>query len=414
MRYSVASKTMSLSQIEAESLKVGAKNMRRAEVVGQLFCELDKDQARRLSERGLLVKPVKEIKPLQVVLQANPPAVETPSQVFHFLRSSFAPPITGTGLTVAVLDTGIRKTHRDLLGKVVYEKNCTESPGTDDVFGHGTNVAHLIGGGVHGEEAGVSPGAKLMNIKVMNDEGIGTEEEVVIGIDEVCRLARKARETGLFPTEEMYPNLINVSFGAEDDGDPDNPVRAACRKAIVDYGIDIVAAAGNSGPKMTTITLPACEPVVIAVGAIETLGYEIWEMSSRGPTVEAETKPDFVLWGTNIRVASHKADDEYDTKSGTSFSAPMLSGLAGLLWESGRRAYGEAWLFRWIVAREFAPHFCVKPSEAPAAKDNSYGYGLPVSFQASAPQVNVMQQTANFMGLSMLGMIMAGIMRAGL
>jgi serine protease AprX len=412
MRYSAASKTMTLSQIEAEVLKAGGKNVRKTELTGQLFCELDEEQAKRLSLAGLQVKPVRGFKVDQLV--ATTPALETPSQVFYLLRSSFAPPLTGTGLTVAVLDTGIRKTHRDLLGKVVYEKNCTGSPSTDDVFGHGTNIAGLIAGGIHGEEAGVSPGAKVLNIKVMNDEGIGTEEEVVIGIDEVCRLAKEARETALFPTDEMYPNLMNLSFGTEDDGDPDNPVRVACRKAVVEYGVDIVGAAGNSGPKMTTITLPACEPLVIAVGAAETLGYEVWEKSSRGPTLEAETKPDFVLWGTNIRVASNEADNTYDAKSGTSFSAPMLSGLAGLLWESGRRAYGESWLFRWTTAREVAPHFCVKPADAPAGKDNTYGYGLPVSFGITPPEVSVMQATASIMGLSMLGMMMAGIVRAGL
>ncbi len=412
MRYSAASKTMTLTQIEAEVLKAGGKNVRKAELTGLLFCELDEEQAKRLSLAGLQVKPVRGFKVDQLV--ATAPALEMPSQVFHLLRSSFAPPLTGTGLTVAVLDTGIRKTHRDLLGKVVYEKNCTGSPSTDDVFGHGTNVAGLIAGGIHGEEAGVSPGAKVLNIKVMNDEGIGTEEEVVIGIDEVCRLAKEARETALFPTDEMYPNLMNLSFGTEDDDDPDNPVRVACRKACIDYGIDVVAAAGNSGPKMTTITLPACEPLVIAVGTAETLGYEVWEKSSRGPTLEAETKPDFVLWGTNIRVASHEAEDGYDTKSGTSFSAPMLSGLAGLLWESGRRAYGEGWLFRWIAAREVAPHFCVKPSGAPAGKDNTYGYGLPLSLQASLPQVNVMEAATGMMGLSMLGMMMAGIARGAI
>jgi serine protease AprX len=176
----------------------------------------------------------------------------------------------------------------------------------------------------------------------------------------------------------MYPNVINLSLGAEDDGDPDNPVRAACRKASLDYGLDVVAAAGNFGPRMTTITVPACDPEVIAVGAVQTLGeLLIWEKSSRGPTVQGDTKPDFVIWGTDLEMASHLADDEYVTKSGTSFAAPMLSGLTGLLWESGRRAYGEWWQFRWTEVRELAPYFCTKPQDAAVKKDNAYGFGLP-------------------------------------
>jgi serine protease AprX len=217
-----------------------------------------------------------------------------------------------------------------------------------------------------------------MNIKVISDEGIGSDESIILGIDKVCDLAEEARRNGLWPTDDMYPNVINLSLGGEDDGDEDNPVRAACRQASIDYGLDIIAAAGNSGPKMTTIMLPACEPEVIAVGAVETTGeLVIWDKSSRGPTIQGETKPDFVTWGTNLEMASHKSDDEYIAKSGTSFAAPMLSGLTGLLWESGRRAYGEGWSFRWTQAREYAPYFSTKPQDAPLKKDNAYGFGLP-------------------------------------
>ena len=60
-----------------------------------------------------------------------------------------------------------------------------------------------------------------------------------------------------------------------------------------------------------------------------------------------------------------------------SFAAPMLAGLTGLLWESGRRAFGESWQFRWTAARELAPYFCTKPPDAAVKQDNTYGYGLP-------------------------------------
>jgi serine protease AprX len=211
----------------------------------------------------------------------------------------------------------------------------------------------------------------------------------------------------------MYPNVINMSFGGEDDGDPDNPVRAACRQASLEYGLDVVAAAGNFGPKMTTITLPACEPEVIAVGAVETTGeLAIWDESSRGPTVQGETKPDFVIWGTSIEMASDKADDEYVVKSGTSFAAPMVSGLAGLLWESGRRAYGESWTFRWTQARGVAPYFCTKTSSAALNKDNSYGFGLP----AMGAMLGQMTQgsTPSQGGMEMFPMIMMMAMMASM
>ena len=379
MRYSIKSKGLSPAQVETELKRIGATNIARTKLLGHVFCELNAEQARALSTvPGLLVKPMKEYKTDQVATEMPP--VETFSDVFYLLRSYFIPPLTGTGLTVAVLDSGIRKTHQSLLNKVVYEAYYTESPTAEDVFGHGTQVAFIVAGGLHtlGEKAGVSPGAAIMNLKVISNEGIGSDESIILGIDKVCDLAEAARKKGLWPTDEMYPNVINLSLGGEDDGDEDNPVRAACRQAITEFGLDVIAAAGNSGPKMTTMMLPACDPEVIAVGAVETDDELIvWDKSSRGPTVQGETKPDFVIWGTNLEMASHKADDSYLTKSGTSFAAPMLSGLTGLLWESGRRAYGEGWLFRWTEARQLALYFSTKPQDAPVKKDNAYGFGLP-------------------------------------
>jgi serine protease AprX len=112
---------------------------------------------------------------------------------------------------------------------------------------------------------------------------------------------------------------------------------------------------------MTTITLPACDPEVIAVGAIETLGeLVVWNQSSRGPTEQGETKPDFVMWGTNLEMASEKGDTSMSPRPGPLCRTHAL-GLTGLLWESGRRAYGEAWNFRWTQARAVAQYFAPSP-----------------------------------------------------
>jgi serine protease AprX len=418
MRYAIVSKGLTLGQLEAEARKVGAGDIRVAKLLGQLFCELDEEQAKALAKvPGLAVKPMKEYKTDQVM--TAPPPVETISDVFYLLRAYFTPPLSGSGLTVAVLDSGVRKTHQALAGKVVYEANFTGSPTASDVFGHGTQVAFVTAGGMHalGEKAGVSPGAAVMSLKVINDDGLGSDETVILGIDRVCHLAEEARKKGLYPTDELYPNVLNISFGAEDDGDPDNPVRVACRKASQEYGLDVIAAAGNFGPKMTTITLPACDPEVIAVGAVETLGdLAIWEKSSRGPTKQGETKPDFVMWGTDIEMASEQADDRYVTKSGTSFAAPMLSGLTGLLWESGRRAYGEGWPFRWAQARQVAPYFCTKPKDAAVNKDNNYGFGLPAMgtmlgqvAQVKTPTQQMMETFPMLMMMAMMGSLAGAV-----
>ena len=414
MRYAVISKGLTLEQIEAEAKKIGAIDVRKTKLISQVFCELDEAQATKLTAvPGLAVKLIKEYKTAQVMTELPP--VETISDVFYLLRSYFTPPLTGTGLTIAVLDSGVRKTHQSLRNKVVYEANFTDSPSPDDVFGHGTQVAFVVAGGMHalGEKSGVSPGASIMNIKVISDEGLGSDESIILGIDKVCDLAEAARKKGLWPTDDLYPNVVNLSLGGEDDGDDDNPVRVACRQASQDYGLDVVAAAGNSGPKMTTMMLPACEPEVIAVGAVETADeLVVWEKSSRGPTVQGETKPDFVIWGTDLEMASHKNDEEYVAKSGTSFAAPMLSGLTGLLWESGRRAYGESWSFRWTEARQFAPYFSTKPADAPIKKDNAYGFGLP-AMGTMLGQVSQVSAPADDM-TSAMNMLMMMTMMTGM
>jgi len=427
MRYTIMSTGLPLAQIEKEIARVGGKDIVKAHIVGHLFCELTEEAAEKLSAvPGLKVTPVRTIRSEQVITEETevlPAALPSPQQeltvldVFSIMRDYFTPAITGTGLTVAVLDTGVRKTHKSLVGKVVYEYNTTESPTVDDIFGHGTGVAFLIAGGIHGstEKTGVSPGASIMNIKVLSDEGVGTDETIIMGINKVCELAEAARKSGLLPTHDMYPNIINISIGAEDTGDADDPLRVACRKAVANYAIDVICAAGNSGPKRSTVMLPATEPKVVAVGGLVTGSVEVWEKSARGPTLLGDTKPDFVFWATDIEVASHKDDESYDAKSGTSFSTPFVTGLAGLLWETGRRAYGELWPFRWSQVLEFAPYYCVKPVEAAVMKDNTYGYGMPAMGvmvnQITQPvqEADITQAMPMFIGMAMMVSLVGGM-----
>jgi len=105
MRYSIISKGLTAAQLESEAKKAGARDIRTTRLLGQIFCELDEAQVEKLAETpGLVLKPLKEYRAEQVITEV--PAVETVSDVFYLLRSYFSPPLTGTGLTVAVPDTG--------------------------------------------------------------------------------------------------------------------------------------------------------------------------------------------------------------------------------------------------------------------------------------------------------------------
>lgn len=420
MRYAVISKGLALPQMETECLRAGATNIRKAPTLGQLFCDLDADQARSLSKvPGLALKQENVVKADQVAVVSEAPEVSL-TDVFYELRDSLYPAVVGLGLTCAVPDTGIRKTHLRLKDKVVFEANFSESETADDVFGHGTSVAYVIAGGVHspGEESGVAPGAHLMSLKVLGDDGVGTDETVVMGIEEACELVEKAWIEGLSVTDPMYPNILNMSFGTPDDGDTDNPIRVACRRAVRDFGLEVIVSCGNEGPHPSSVKIPACDPDVVAVGAIEP-PFAIWEKSSRGPTMEGDIKPDFVFWGVNLRTASAESDESFTTRTGTSFSCPVFCGITGLLWEMGRRVYGEGWHLSWRDIKQIAPFFCVKPEEAPLKKDNTYGYGLislgPMFQSLTGPAPSSYAEAMDFMGgmfsLGLVAAIIPGMVR---
>ncbi len=438
-RYMIVSKGAPLDKIETELRRFGAKNIKRHDNVGQLSCDLEPSAVDRLSENpGISVKPVREIKsfrspaivtaPVRASITKAPqwralrPLQTEPDVItstFGELRAFYSPPLTGFGLTVAVLDTGIRKTHVSLKGRVVYEYNVTDSPTAGDVWGHGTGVAYIICG-EDSNRVGVAPGAYVMNIKVINDEGIATTETLVAGIDKVISLVRAARFEGKSPLDPMFPNIINISIGGEDTGDDDDPILVAARRAIQDWETDIIAAAGNIGPERSTIMVPAAEPLVIAVGGTEVGTVNVWEKSSRGPTLLGATKPDLMAWATNITVATHKDDTGYEVKSGTSFSSPIICGLTGLLWETSRAnvspIIAPLFVFRWGQLFPYAPYFCLKPSDAATIKDNTYGYGTPAGGvmmqQMTTPSGgagDITQMMPAIMMMAMLSGIMPGM-----
>ena len=396
MRYTIISKGMPVSQMQQECLAVGALNIKVLDSFKQVFCDLEPEAVEGLRAiPGLAVKESKEIRLSRMAVpedtmsgyQALQPVYGS-SQASLFtmlynLRATFSPPILGSIATAIVIDTGIRKTHRALQGKVVYEENFGEADTVDDIFDHGTGVAYLIAGGMHaaGQESGVAPGANLINLKATDDEGNGTEESVIHALDRALQLWQEAEAEGLPFSDPMYPNIVNISLGSEDDGDPDNPVRIACHEIYAQAGNRLVlyAAAGNSGPNPGTILLPAACPDVWGVGAVTFEPFQIWELSSRGPVaVDNLVKPDAVCPGVNILVASAAADDAYVVKAGTSFACPVAVGCICLLGELAQR-YGlvdqmvgmtrQEWeTFLFLIAR--------KPEGAPVQKDDDYGYGM--------------------------------------
>nr|WP_221382895.1 S8 family serine peptidase [Actinoplanes polyasparticus] len=243
--------------------------------------------------------------------------------------------LDGTGVTVAVVDTGIDTTHPDFAGKIVASANFTELPGIDDRLGHGTHVASIIAGSgakSGGRYQGVAPGAKL-------------------AIAKACE--RSCFESELLPAMEWAAQqapVVNVSIGGTDYPGID-PLEQAVEDLTAAYGTLFVVSAGNFGfGRPETVYSPASAPAALAVGSVDDRD-QLAVSSGRGPGVDdGAIKPDLTAPGVNI-VAARAANGEqggpaadgYVAMSGTSMAAPHVAGAAAILtqqhpgWSPSRR-----------------------------------------------------------------------------
>jgi len=228
--------------------------------------------------------------------------------------------VTGLGVNVAVIDTGIDANHPDLAGKVIVNvdiaKDDWDGEDPNDYVGHGTHIAGIIA--ANGDLKGVAPDASLLNIKVFHRESSGEWSAYISDIIQGIQVAL-----------EYGADIIVMSLGYMPDSlDGSDPLSKAADEAF-SLGSIVVASAGNNGPEEKTISAPALGKNVIAVGAVDSYG-QIPEFSSRGPTEDGRIKPDIVAPG--VQVYSTLPNGNYGYMSGTSMAAPHVAGVAALLW----------------------------------------------------------------------------------
>src|SRR5262249_19952484 len=183
--------------------------------------------------------------------------------------SADAPPLTGSSVVVAVIDSGMDATHAAIKGHIVATKDFTGGDGRD-LFGHGTHVAGIIAGSQVStpdgrDYRGVAWGAKLVNLRVLDGTGSGSVADVVDAID--WAIAHR---------QQYKIQIINLSLGAPVlQSYHDDPMCEAVERAVR-AGLVVVAAAGNYGRTpdgktvLGSITSPANDPYAIAVGAVDT------------------------------------------------------------------------------------------------------------------------------------------------
>jgi subtilisin family serine protease len=207
----------------------------------------------------------------------------------------------GAGVTVYVIDTGIRIAHKDFGGRASYGWDFVDNDRTAaDGNGHGTHVA----GTVAGSRYGVAKQAKVVAVRVLDDQGAGTTAQVIAGIDWVTRHARK-------------PAVANLSLG----GFANAQLDAAVRNSIAS-GVTYAVSAGNEGLPAGLYS-PARVTQAITVGAADRKDTRA-AFSNWGRSV------DLFAPGVGITSDSYTSDTATATLSGTSMATPHVTGAAAL------------------------------------------------------------------------------------
>src|SRR5699024_2793151 len=177
--------------------------------------------------------------------------------------------ITGEGMTVAVIDTGVDYTHPDLgegFGtdeKVIggYDFVHNDNDPMDD-NGHGTHVAGIIA--ANGQLKGVAPDASIMAYKVVDEKGYGQVSDIIAAVDAAADTENPNRA-----------DVINMSLGLPEDESV--PLALAAENAV-ESGVVVVVSAGNNGPDYQTVTSPGGADGVLTVGA-STSGVTVPEIA---------------------------------------------------------------------------------------------------------------------------------------
>jgi serine protease AprX len=271
-------------------------------------------------------------------------------------QQAWAEDVTGEGVTVAVIDTGVAPVEGlDKDDKVLDGPDLSfdgQSAGTEyvDGFGHGTHIAGIIAGeDEHFEPkkpsdqqfAGVAPEAKLLNMKVGSADGGADVSQIISAIDWVVQHRRD---------QGMRVRVINLAYGtASVQPWQVDPLAHAVENAWR-HGLVVVTAAGNDGLAASSLLMPALDPHVIAVGAVDHQGTDtsaddtVAEFTSGGSD---ERRPDLLAPGKSVvslRVPGSYVDETHPEGlvsgddagrffrgSGTSQASAVVSGVAALL-----------------------------------------------------------------------------------
>jgi len=336
----------SVNFLEGDLHRLGVAHPVRVPIAHALAAELSTAQIDRLAgtadvERIIYDAPVRladMVVDPTALATAYPRVVDAVS-----LWTNPVAPLTGRGIGVAVIDSGVAA-HPDFNTRMVINQDFNPSVSdASDAYGHGTAVAGIIAGdgtASQGQYIGVAPQANLINLRVNDGSGAAPTSTILNAI--LWAVNNRAA---------YNIRVINLSLSASvQESYLTSPIDAAVEYAWL-KGIVVVVAAGNNGPN-SALYAPANDPFVITVGATDvratlaTSDDTLATFSSFGTTQDGFSKPDAVAPGRHIITAlapnsnfalnypSYLIGSQYIQLSGTSMAAPMVSGVAALYIES--------------------------------------------------------------------------------
>ncbi|MFE2046956.1 S8 family serine peptidase [Streptomyces sp. NPDC059459] len=232
--------------------------------------------------------------------------------------------LTGKGVTVAVLDSGVDAGHPDLAGRVAQSRSFIAGQEVADRHGHGTHVASTVGGSgaaSDGAERGVAPGATLAVGKVLDDSGSGSESEIIAGMEWAAR--------------DVDADIVSMSLGSTEASDGTDPMAEAVNTLSRETGALFVIAAGNTGAP-SSIGSPGAADAALTVGAVDSADEAAYFTSAGPRHGDKALKPDLSAPGVDILAARSRLSEgsgDYTSMSGTSMATPHVAGVAALLAE---------------------------------------------------------------------------------
>ncbi|OKI01124.1 serine protease [Streptomyces sp. CB02923] len=277
---------------------------------------LSAEEARRLAADPAVDKVVQNKKFHIDATQDNPPSwgLDRIDQTDTQGDKKYTyPDSAGEGVTAYVIDTGVRTTHKDFEGRASSGFDAVDGDNdATDGNGHGTHVAGTIGGKAHG----VAKKAKIVAVRVLDNQGSGSTEQVVAGIDWVTK-------------NHKGPSVANMSLG----GGADEALDAAVQKAVAS-GVTFAVAAGNESTDAGQGS-PARVKEAITV-ASSTNTDEQSDFSNFGSSV------DLYAPGSDITSDWNDSDQGTKTISGTSMATPHVAGAAAVYLSAHKDAKPDA------------------------------------------------------------------------